>query len=243
MRKSELKVGVEYAVTSRPVRGRHEKRWTKPFKATLVDINFHEVRMGTARFGYGSQSYLREMGTSGIAVDTGEKVTITGRLPIKDAEGRFKTHREPVTNNNILEVTEEQTFEYDYLLLENAGCFVSTWEEYEESERIKAERKAEAEAERVRVEQARKDAEADIESRVQAVLDVFTSIGEVSLSHRSWRDDGKPESFTVVASHGTFSGEFAYGTGPEGERVLTGITVKAGLKSIESIIEAARKEA
>lgn len=257
MRKNELKPGVEYACVSRPVRGR-ERNPAKPFKATLIDVDFREQRYESRSAHYGNQYILSEKVVYGIAVDTGSKVYIKGDLPVLDAKGHHQHREETDKRGNVLRkrtIVKSAQFEYDYVVLENAGCFLMTWQEWEAEQVAQAEMKARHERERQEKEDARVEAEAGIKARVDAVLEVLGRVGPVKIATDEWRRDGKPDDFYVMnePGHGHFNstikGEFTYGEGPKG-RVLTGLVVGSGYKgggltldAMEQILKAAKEEA
>jgi len=250
MKKQELKVGVEYAVVMRS-RAARSRYGVSPFKATLIDINFSEKRMGLAYRSYGSQAILEEKVVKGIAVDTGSKVFVKGDVPLRNEDGTFQVRSDAPYGKKY--ITKPEQFSYDYIVLENAGCFISTWEEWEEKQKADAELAARTKAERAQKERERKANEASIKSRVDAVLATLGRVGEVKIETSEWRRDNLPDDFYVMQPgieeryESIIKGEFRYGDGPEGERVLVGLVVGSGqrggglsLSAVEALIEAAR---
>lgn len=261
MKKSELKVGVEYAVLGSPgaVRswnGRYRSSRDKPIKATVIDLDFKEMR---ATQSGGVSGYLSERMVFGIAVDTGSKVFVHGDERVRNKDGSFKKKPKSQRSYGDNFVTKSVQYEYDYRVLENAGCFISTWEDYLAGEQATKDAQAEREARDQAEREARTAAEADIKVRVNAVLDFFTEVGEVKLSRDEWRrrKDDEYDDFEVVGKKPVpdedgdldvvlFRGEFTYAEGEGPYDVLTGLRVGAGwrgggltLDAIEAIIATA----
>jgi hypothetical protein len=263
MRKSDLKPGVEYACVRQPSMARRTGRnaTVKPFKATLIDLDFNETRMKRRNLGYGYQTVLEPVRVSGIAVDTGTKVTVEGDVPKLDAKGSFvwvekKEEGVGSARKTVAIAQADAKFEYDYVLLENAGCFISTWADYEVNELAAAEAKKKHENELRAQGQARKDAEPEVKARVKAVLDVLGGIGDVVILDADDRFGKRPDEFHISRSKeeadnpyaSILTGDFIYSQGPDKEYVLTGLRFGShgrggslSLDAMEAIIKAAKE--
>lgn len=242
MKKSDLVVGVEYACFTRPGASKRRYSYETPFRAKLIDVNFVEQRW--VRSG-GYDGLYAKRAVSGIAVDTGTPVTVKATLGLVDKD-KNPVYIDQGRGYGKRRKTREKTYTYDYLLLENAGCFLSTWAEYEA-----------AEAERKSAEQARKDrdlaereartaAEPKVGARLKAITARLVELAGPGAemryrSYRSWlsktepadpdevfvfvpdeeRDDlntdGEPRMRRVIV------GEVAYDSGVGGKEVMTGV--------------------
>ena len=160
MRKSDLKVGEEYAVFFSPSEARSSYRRSEPVKAKLVEIGGEIVEtfkvVGGARFSYSRHDNPQErrlvlrgmivelaepvkrgkISPSGEYVTTGYGRGYSEFVPVEEYEGEG----EGVEPRMVTRVA-----------LENGGCFVSTWAEYEQekadSVRAKIQREEQAKLE------------------------------------------------------------------------------------------------
>lgn len=237
MKIKDLKVGEEYACFMRPSEARRRYRYSKPFRARLVDTAFSEVRwVHRSTSWHGSYSEERTVG--GIAVDTGKKVFVKAEIPQRLKDGKFKMSK-PNNYGSRHIITKPEQFSYDYVVLENAGCFLMPWAEWEAQEKARKEaddrhaRLAKAQREKIQAESS------TVEARVDVVLARLAELAgpeaEVRKSqgyvHQRWYsvdvftpnpayddDNDKPGMKSII------HGEYKYGTGEDGEQHLVRVT-------------------
>lgn len=245
MKKSELVIGEEYACVRTPgvARSRHNYG-AQPFKARLVSLDFAEDRYEPAS-GYYSSSPWRERRQVGIAVDTGEKVVAEAQIGVtkRDAKGKVERVMAKDGYGGLQQKLRTKKFSYDYVILENGGCFLSTWAEYEAEE--KAEAECVAARERSKNAEAKRLSENDpaVRVRVEGIVARLKELAgegaQVWYTRYDWQRDGdiNPEDVSVARPckpgeyndrnlvgepelHRFVKGEYRYGNGPKGERCM-----------------------
>ena len=162
MRKTELKIGETYACTSRPQRGRYG--W-KPFKATLVALSGTQIVKEQKTVRKDGEVYVDTTKRTGIMVELAEPIErkrdeyILGRGygPVSpEAQAVLKAHEGAKVTDVVTVVA-----------LENAGCFVSTWAEYEAEQKRKKQLET---ARALQMDKERKAEEAEADDAEERVL-------------------------------------------------------------------------
>lgn len=244
MKKSELIPGVEYAVFHTPGQARRRYGWHKPFKAKLIDVNFSETR-----YERGTESQpSRKRSVVGIAVDTGEKQIVRAAIPATGPDGKWIKTSEPNAWHATYQV-DEQAAEYDYLVLENAGCFLQTWEEYEQEQREQQEWRDEQAAEERKISAKAIANEPDVLASIDRTAAVAAQkLGAFVVPDiYDWRGDGKPERLYVIrGGDGTKYGggdqlitfNLTYRDVSSDDRILTGAKVEISAATLAKLVGA-----
>ncbi len=249
MKKTELKVGEEYAVFGSPgaVRRHMNSNYyggvDQPMRVKLLAIDAVEDWYERGSYSsYWSASRTRGHKVS-LPTNSGDhfsgkvmritlsKSVLSGGVPddlsnLEDLVGYAGG------KTNTLQADWTRTF----LMLENAGCFVSTWAEYE---RKVAEYKAMKA--RHADERAAKERKADADApekaaRLERVLAKLAQTGDVK-ERNGYRRDDKPTSVTVEAFGGfKIEGEYRYTEGVEDD-VLNGVKFTMNLDTLAQLLE------
>lgn len=254
MKKGDLIVGETYACFARPGAARSRYVYDKPFKATLVDINFSETRW---RSGSGWQGFAIERPVAGIAVDTGEKVTVEvwhGVVNKRTGEPVFvKTKHGGKSRKTV-----EKTYTYDYVVPENAGCILSTWADYEDSLRKEAARKAERATKLKEEAQEAEDNDPTVRDRVRGIVSRLVELAGPGAVAREtiyeWRGEpDNPEDIAIYVPAKSnerddlnLSAEprmrrvaeigIGYAHGTQGQRCMTHAAIKFGDRALAEIL-------
>ena len=133
MKRSELKVGETYAVFGTPGAARRYMNrsyyYDKPFKATVIALDgtlvvreYQEISRSNG------QLFDRQVTASGIIVEVAPFKRETPKFQLmsgySDMPPRVAKFWDKVADEKTIETVTQ-------IALENAGCFVSTWAEYE----------------------------------------------------------------------------------------------------------------
>lgn len=255
MKKQDLIEGVEYACYMNPATARSRYRFEKPFRAILVSKSFTEDRPVPSG-GWRTGGYDQLKPVSGIAVDTGKKVKIKASLPKRNKDGTFKWSRPTQYGSKHILTHPEETFEYDYVLLKNAGCILQPWAEYE-AEQAERKRWDEEHARQRQAEREENAARADeVLNRVNAVVEALRErCGDDAVSRvdqYSW--DVKPYEVGIYVPttdpdeddinldgeslmRCVFRGVYKYADGIEaGSKVLSGVEFKVNDESLALLL-------
>lgn len=185
VKRKDLTEGVEYACYTHPTReGTWHWRTNTPFKATLVSLNYSEQRLVP---GSWRDPVARMRTVSGIAVDIGKPIEYEVDVAVKNKDGTPKYTKDRYYGRRA--VTRKKKVSYPYLILENGGCFRSTWADYEaEVAAKKAADKRRAE-EREATIQAETEAEKTVVARVNlARKHLKAAFGKESKYGPEWSD-------------------------------------------------------
>ncbi len=243
MKKSELKVGVEYAVLLSPGAVR---RFTNgrgystdaPLRVKLLAKDTVEKLWD--RGSYSSSHSKRDV--------KGHKVTLPTNRPDFKAKLRitvYETALEPslTRQERVMSYGGKPTqmfqadWERDSLLLESAGCFISTWEDYEADVAATAAMKKRHADERAAKERKADEAAPEVIALRDRVLAKLAAYGEVK-ERSGYRRDDQAYGVEVEAFGGfKITGEYRYVEGVE-EDVLAGAKITMNLHTLAVLLEA-----
>ncbi len=237
MKKTELKVGEEYAVLLSPgavrrfTNGRHYSS-DKPLRVKLLAVDAVENLWD--RGGFGGTTYSkRNVKGHKVTIPTNSDFSPTLRITI------YKTALEPsLTRQEVVKGYSgtptnmvQADWTRDFLLLENAGCFISTWAKYEQDIEDTKKMK-ERHAEEARAKRLANDAKAPaMEAKLERVLAKLAEHGEVK-----YRTDyvGNDTRYIEVEAFGGFlvKGEKLYVNSETEKNVLGGASFKMNLTTL-----------
>ena len=187
MRKNDLKVGETYAVHMSPTTARRKWGVNKPLKATLVAVQGEVAETlnvvgfssyGKVKpFGEGWAEKAKTVSEQGIVVELAEPVrrgyvSPSGRYVESGGYGyRSRASYDPAERYEQDEFKGEPNM-VTRIVLENGGCFVSTWADWEAEQ---AEQKAAKERRKDAAARALAQAQENA-PKVQATLDRLTQL-------------------------------------------------------------------
>jgi hypothetical protein len=253
MKKTELKVGEEYAVFLSPGTARRFNNDRRYFSGTPLRVTLLEVGAVEGVWDRGSFS-----STHSYKKMDGMKVTIPSNAEENDAAAAtvpitiYESSAELAKSLGLKIAPKEKnpnawnrgmrsaTWTRDFLLLENAGCFVSTWADYEAREKANADATVERAA-RDKAEREANDAAAPaIEAKLQRVLARLADFGEVD-NHDSYGEADDLHYIEVTLPNGaTFSGEKTWAKSETSDRrsgVIAGAQFKLSLSALAALLE------
>jgi hypothetical protein len=199
MKKTELKIGVEYAVTMRPQRGRRTRYSVRDtvFKATYVREGRveREVEVVNRELDPKTNQYVDKGTRTDTAFDRGLVVKLP--KPVKregyDVYDRVRHDGSADISYSSRGERKRVTYTVEEIALENAGCFVSTWEEYEEAERLADESARREKARRREALAAAVEAEPGVKARLAALIEKLTEQGFVVELERHYGGEPGPD--------------------------------------------------
>jgi len=244
MRKTDLKIGEEYAVFLSPGAAKtfnQGRRGGTPFKVTLLAIEAVEKVWQASNYYSGS----RPTSVKGI------KVTIpSNNENNRSANATIEIY---VNEQNVEQATEfglkllpadEESVYYqrglrkmaytrEFLLLENAGCFVSTWADYltEQAERDRRDEEANEQARQRRI--AAEALAPVIQGKLDRVKARLAEFGEIE-DTTNWHGD--LDGGFVVTVEGRKIVAETYDTWGESDRVITGASFKLPLDAMARLL-------
>lgn len=199
MRKTDLKVGEEYAVVMRPQRGRSRYNRATPIRATLVNPGGRVERT--------VKVFARDPKTRKLTDAVEEAVSFEKGIVVKLAEPRERSVPK-VYDGVRADGTAYRSFGYSAdgnkremekiveteIALENAGCFVSTWADYQAELIREAEAKVAREKHEAEDFEKARQGEPAVRDRLDALVAMLRARGfavELEEHGQSYLSGGK----------------------------------------------------